>query len=83
MKIKVIKNGYYVAEDLTNLGLVDQGTLDSSIAHTLVIDDVWVRDEYEDGHVYFKCIEGKWCNEESDGWWEYKGYEDYFEVIEE
>jgi hypothetical protein len=83
MKIKVIKNGYYVAEDLTNLGLVDQGTLDSSIAHTLVIGDVWVRDEYEDGHVYFKCIEGKWCNEESDGWWKYKGYEDYFEVIEE
>ena len=30
MKIRVIKNAYYVSEDLTNLGLVDQETFEFS-----------------------------------------------------
>jgi hypothetical protein len=83
MKIKVVENGYYVSEDLTNLGMVSQEEFEGSFVHSLVVGDVWMRDEYEDGHEYFKCVSGKWCDEESDGWWEYKGNEGYFEVIEE
>jgi hypothetical protein len=82
MKIRVIKNGYYVSEDLTNLGMIDQETFDNSFVHSLVIGDIWESRVYDDGHEYFKCIEGKWCDEESDGWWEYKGNEGYFEVVE-
>ena len=83
MKLRVIKNGYYVSEDLTNLGMVDQDTLDMSISHLLVIGDVWEKRVYEeDNYEYFTCIEGKWKDEDSDGWWEYEMYEDYFEVIE-
>ena len=63
MKIKVIKNGYYVFEDLTNLGMVDQETFENSFTHSLVIGDVWESRIYGDGYEYFECIEGKWCSE--------------------
>ena len=41
MKIRVIKNGYYVSNDLTGLGMVDQGTFEFSFTHMLVVGDVW------------------------------------------
>ena len=78
MKIKVIKNAYYISEDLTNIGMVDQDTFESSFSHVLVVDDVW---ENIDGSELFVCIEGNWIGEESDGWWDYEGFEYYFEVI--
>jgi hypothetical protein len=78
MKIKVIKNGYYVSEDLTNLGMIDQGTFENSFTHSLVVGDVWEEDE--DG--FFECIEGKWEGESSDGWWEYDHVTDHFEILE-
>ena len=83
MKIKVIKNAYYVSEDLTNIGMVDQDTFESSFSHVLVVGDVWesVDDEGNFSEQFFKCIEGTWVGEESDGWWDYKGFEGYFEVI--
>ena len=84
MKIKVIKNVYYVSEDLTNLGMVDQETFNNSFVHSLVIGDIWESRVYEeDGYEYFECIKGNWCDEVSEGWWDYKGNEGYFEVIEE
>jgi hypothetical protein len=49
--------------------------------HLLVVGDVW-ESRIVDGYEFFECIEGEWLEEESDGWWEYEGYEDYFEVIE-
>jgi hypothetical protein len=84
MIIKVIENGYYVNEDLTGLGLVDQKTFESSVSHLLVVGDVWekVEGEGEWSDLNFKCIEGKWKDEESDGWWDYKGMEGYFEIVE-
>ena len=82
MKIKVIKNAYYVNEDLTNLGLVGQETFESSFVHMLAVGDVWESRVDEDGHEYFECVQGKWADEVSDGWWEYEGNEGYFEVIE-
>ena len=85
MKIKVIKNAYYVSEDLTSIGLVDQDTFESSFSHLLVVGDVWETVDDEEGNfseLVFECIEGKWLGESSDGWWEYEGFEGYFEVIE-
>ena len=81
MTIKVIKDAYYISEDLTGIGMVDKATLEASYSHLLVVGDVWEL-KMIDGYTFFECIEGAWEGEESDGWWEYKGYEDYFEVIE-
>jgi hypothetical protein len=84
MKIKVIKNAYYINEDLTNIGMVDQDTFESSFSHLLVVGDVWESVDGEEGdwsEQFFKCIEGTWLDEVSDGWWEYKGFEGYFEII--
>ena len=77
MTIKVIKNAYYVSEDLTGIGMVDQATLEASYSHLLVVGDVWVVSDDE----YFECIEGTWKGESNEGWWDYNGYEDYFEII--
>ena len=63
MKIKVIKNGYYVNDNLSCYGMVDQGTFESSFVHSLVVGDVWVKKVEDDGFEYFECIEGKWENE--------------------
>jgi len=86
MKIKVIKDAYYVSEDLTCIGMVDKATLEASYSHLLVVGDVWelrISDD-GDGNVFedFKCIKGTWNGESSDGWWEYEGFEGYFEVVE-
>ena len=79
MKIKVIKDCYYVSEDLTGIGLVDKDEFETSFSHLLVKGDIWesIDDEGNFGDDIFKCIEGKWVGEESDGWWDYKGNEGY------
>ena len=50
--------------------------------HSLVVGDVWVKKVEDDGFEYFECIEGKWENELSDGWWEYEFVKEYFEIID-
>ena len=86
MKIKVIKDGYYVTEDLTGIGMVNKDTFESSFSHLLVVGDVWelrtdrTDNDYE--YEFFECIEGDWLGWESDEWWEYKDYEGYFKVID-
>lgn len=84
MKIKVIENAYYVSEDLSSIGLVSEDEFNNSFIHTLVKGDVWekIDDEGNFNNQVFKCIEGKWLDEENDGWWDYEGYEDFFEIIE-
>ena len=84
MKIKVVKNAYYVSEDLTNLGLVDEKLFESSFSHLLVVGDVWKKIDVKGNfsNDVFECVEGKWKGEESEGWWDYKGMEGYFEIIE-
>ena len=81
MKIKVIKDGWNVWNDLTNLGLINKYEFELSFTHTLVVGDIWEEITDEEGFKYFKCIEGKWIDDENDGWWEYEGNEGYFEII--
>jgi hypothetical protein len=83
MKIKVIKDCYYVSEDLTNIGLVDKDEFENSFSHLLVKGDIWesVVDEGNFSYQIFKCIKGKWLDEVSDGWWDYEGNEGYFEIL--
>jgi hypothetical protein len=84
MTIKVIKDAYYVSEDLTSIGMVNKDEFESSFSHVLVVGDIWESIE-EQGHwndINFKCIEGKWEGDENDGWWDYKDNEGYFIVME-
>ena len=83
MKIKVIENAYYVSEDLTSIGLVSEDEFNNSFTHVLVKGDVWekIDDKGNFNSQVFKCIEGEWVGEVNDGWWDYDGWEDYFEII--
>jgi hypothetical protein len=77
MKIKVVKNAYYVSEDLSGLGMIDENEFQSSFSHLLVVGDVWEKDEDGD----FVCIEGEWKGECNDGWWEYNDVKKYFKKV--
>ena len=81
-KIKVIKEAYYVSEDLTSHGMIDKDEFESSFSQFLVVGDVWELKTEENGFEYFKCIKGKWKGEENEGWWDYEDNKDYFEIIE-
>jgi hypothetical protein len=81
-KIKVIKDAYYVNEDVSGLGLIDKDTFECSFSHLLVTGDVWEKRTMDDGYEFFECTSGKWEGEESDGYWEYNYVKGYFEVIE-
>lgn len=77
MKIKVIKNGYYVSEDVSGLGVINEDTFTSSFTHLLVVGDVWVMSADE----FFNCVEGAWKGECNDGWWDYEFVKEYFEIL--
>ena len=79
MKVQVIKNAYYVSENLTNLGAVSEDEFAKSYTHFLVKDDIWEKNDEEDN--VFKCISGAWEGEVSEGWWEYKNVKDYLKTI--
>ena len=81
MKLKVIKNAYYVTEDLTNWGPVSGDEFENSYSHLLVVGDVWEKVDDKDDYDMFKCISGKWEGELSDGWWDYDDVKSYFEII--
>ena len=85
MKIKVVKESYYVSEDLTALGMVSKEEFENSFSLILVIGDVWekVDDEGNFSNQVFKCIEGEWEGEYNDGWWDYEENIDCFEIIED
>lgn len=78
MTIKVIKDAYYVSEDLTSIGMVNKDEFESSYTHILVVGDIWVQTSEGD----FGCVKGEWEGKGSDEWWDYKGNEGYFIVIE-
>ena len=82
MKIRVIKDAFYVCSDVSNIGLISKEEFEMSYVHFLVKGDVWEKVVEDDGYEYFKCIEGKWLGEVSDGNWEYETNEGYFEIIE-
>lgn len=83
LKLRVIKDMFYVSEDLTSLGVVSREELENSYTHLLVVGDVWIEtdDEFNSDEKLFTCVEGKWKDEINDGWWDYEDCKDYFEVI--
>jgi len=86
MKLRVVKNGYFVTSNVEGTGLLDQETFENSFVHFLVVGDVWdwIGDK-QSGGVIFKCVEGKWEGQYSEGWWEFDEdtIEGYFEILTE
>ena len=83
MKLKVIKNGYFVTGDVVDTGLMNQETFESSFIHFLVVGDVWVWIKKLDEEDIFKCIEGEWEGEFNGGWWNFDSdtIKEYFEIL--
>lgn len=82
MKYKVIKNGFFVIDNLSNNGLLNEEEFEGSIIRMLIIGDIWEFDEVVEGQTILKCIKSKiWDGESSEGWFNFDLYKDYFELI--
>ena len=80
MKLEVIKDCYYITEDsLQECTYLSKEELFESLAHFLVVGDIWETDK--DNPECFVCVLGEWEGELNDGWWEYKRLKDYFKEI--
>jgi len=81
MKLKVIKDCYYVSDGraLDN-EYVDKEELFNMVSHLLVVGDIWKTsiDEPE----LLLCVSGEWEDEYNEGWWEYEKLKEYFEEID-
>lgn len=72
MKLKVVKDIYYVVEDsIDECSYLTKEELFNSVSHVLVEGDIWevVGGDWDD-EMGAKCIEGKWKDEYSEGWWD-------------
>jgi hypothetical protein len=82
MKYRVIKNGFFVTDNLSNQGLLDEEEFKLSFIHMLIIGDEWEFVEKDEFGTELKCIKSEtWENESSYGWFNYEYYKDYFELI--
>tara|TARA_R100000030_G_C3196146_1_gene109636 strand:+ start:387 stop:635 length:249 start_codon:yes stop_codon:yes gene_type:complete len=82
MKYKVIKNGYFIIDNLSNSGLLSEEEFNMNFIHMLIIGDIWKFDEVIEGETILKCIKSEtWDGESSEGWFNFDLYKDYFELI--
>jgi hypothetical protein len=82
MKYRVIKNGFFVTDNLSNQGLLSEKEFNMSFIHMLIVGDEWEVDEVIEGGTILKCIKSEnWEDESSYGWFDFDFYKDYFELI--
>ena len=82
MKYKVIKNGYFVTDNLSNQGLLSEEEFNMSFIHMLIVGDEWEVKEVIEGETILECIKSEnWDGESSYGWFDFDYYKDYFELI--
>jgi hypothetical protein len=82
MKYRVIKNGYFVTDNLSNEGLLSEEEFNMSFIHMLVVGDEWEVDEVIEGETEVKCVKSEsWEGESSYGWFTFDFYKEYFELI--
>jgi hypothetical protein len=80
MKLEVIKDCFYITEDsLQECTYLSKEELFDSLAHFLVVGDIWETDK--DDSEYLICVSGEWKGESSDGWWEHKNVSNFFKEI--
>jgi hypothetical protein len=82
MKYKVIKNGYFITDNLSNQGLLSEEEFNMSFIHMLIVGDEWeVKEVFEDETI-LECVKSEnWDGEISYGWFDFDYYKDYFELI--
>ena len=82
MKYKVIKNGYFITDNLSNQGLLSEEEFNMSFIHMLIIGDEWeVKEVFEDETI-LECVKSEnWDGEISYRWFDFDYYKDYFELI--
>jgi hypothetical protein len=82
MKYRVIKNGFFVTDNLSNQGLLSEEEFNMSFIHMLVVGDEWKVDEIIEDETILKCVKSEnWEGESSYGWFDFDYYKDYFELI--
>jgi hypothetical protein len=82
MKYKVIKNGFYVHDNLSDMGLISEKEFKMSFTHMLVVGDEWEFNEIFEEETVLKCVKSDtWEGESSYGWFNFDFYKDYFEQI--
>ena len=82
MKYRVIKNGFFVTDNLNNQGLLSEEEFNMSFIHMLVVGDEWEVDEIIEDETILKCVKSEnWEGESSYGWFDFDYYKDYFELI--
>jgi hypothetical protein len=82
MKYKVIKNGYFITDNLSNQGLLSEEEFNMSFIHMLIVGDEWeVKEVFEDETI-LECVKSEnWDGEISYRWFDFDYYKDYFELI--
>jgi hypothetical protein len=82
MKYKVIKNGYFITDNLSNQGLLSEEEFNMSFIHMLIVGDEWeVKEVFEDETI-LECVKSEnWDGEISYRWFNFDYYKDYFELI--
>jgi hypothetical protein len=82
MKYRVIKNGFFVTDNLSNQGLLSEKEFNMSFIHMLIVGDEWEVDDVIEGDTILRCVKSEnWEDESSDGWFDFDFYKDYFELI--
>ena len=82
MKYKVIKNGYFITDNLSNQGLLSEEEFNMSFIHMLIVGDEWeVKEVFEDETILECAKSENWDGEISYRWFDFDYYKDYFELI--
>jgi len=82
MKYKVIKNGYFITDNLSNQGLLSEEEFNMSFIHMLIIGDEWEVKEVFEEETILECVKSEsWNGEISYRWFNFDFYKDYFELI--
>ena len=77
MKYRVIKNGFFVTDNLSNQGLLSEKEFNMSFIHMLIVGDEWEVDDVIEGDTILRCVKSEnWEDESSDGWFDFDFYKE-------
>ena len=84
MKLKVIKDCYYISrEDFGDIEYLSHEELMNRLVHMLVKGDIWeTSTEHPELLVCTSSETPGWKGEYNEGFWEYEDLKDYFEEID-
>ena len=82
MKYRVIKNGFFITDNLSNQGLLSEEEFNMSFIHMLIVGDEWEFSEVIEGDTILRCVKSEnWEGENNYGWFNFDHYKEYFALI--